>query len=811
MAEPLRPQVETRAFEVVVVGGGLAGLCAALASARRGVSTALVTDRPVLGGNSSSEVRVVPLGASSKTAWSKETGIIEELLLTDRATNPADVYDNGTMNRWYDLTLYEAARNQPGLTLFLNTYVDEVKVEAVGDEDAPYERRIVSVVGSQSTSARRFEFTASQFLDCTGDATVGWLAGADYRLGREARAEFHEPMAPAVADEATMGSTICMRAIDYGKAAPYAPPPWAKQYRSQKDFGVVDRVIQLSERPELAGFWWVEIGQPYHQVTDAEEIKSELIAHVLGVWDYMKNYGPERERLATFGLEWIGMLPGKRESRRLMGDVILTEADEHVDRRWPDRISHAGWYIDQHTVGGILNIEEPAELSHADESYYSWTHVAPFTIPLRSSYSRNVANLWMSGRILSTSHVGLGPVRVQATLALHGQAVGTAAAMATAAEVSPRTFSNPEGGYLDGLHQALLREDLHVMGASNTDADDLARTATLTASSDAALDLGEPATDAWEPLDRPRGQVMLASSGRVDEVSVFVRNLSSEAVTVPVELHQLDRIWDRDDGITVATAQLVVPASYEGWLTVGLNAAVSSSKPCRLALGPARSVSWARAIDQPVGTLAQFRHESSGGPFRKENERYPVFQKAQTDLPAFTAWSEDKWFSMATRLVPESRPFPVSSVVNGVAWPIDAPNLWIADPTSREAQHVELAFDSEVTIGHVQVTFDTGMNHRYRDLPGLWRAPTCARRWRLLGLIRGSWTVLAEENDNFLRRRVVRFAPVHVTALRVEFPVDEDQDAIAARLYEIRAYEDPGVAFGGPAELVGAVSSSEGA
>ena len=231
---------------------------------------------------------------------------------------------------------------------------------------------------------------------------------------------------------------------------------------------------------------------PFHQLDDADALRFELHRHLLGVWNYLKHYAPERERFTNYALEWFGSMPAKRESRRLMGDVIFTEHDCHTDRKWPDGVAYSGWWIDLHIKKGLLNPTAPGERENTDDNYKHWIRVAPFSVPLRSFYSRNVANLWMVGRCLSASHVGLGPNRVQLTVGAHGQAVGTAAAYALGHDLSPRQAADPAGAHVANIRQQLLRHDARLLGVRNSDPDDLALGARASASSSMPLDFGEP-------------------------------------------------------------------------------------------------------------------------------------------------------------------------------------------------------------------------------------------------------------------------------------------------------------------------------
>lgn len=367
MAISIRPATSDT-FVVVVVGGGTAGLAAAIAAARRGARTAILQDRPVFSGNSSSEIRVAPLGSASFNRWSRETGILEEWLTDERARNHDDIYD-GMANSHYDIVLLESAKAEPNLTLFMNT-----TVRGVETRPAAGGRLITALRACRLASEKEFLIKARQFADCTGDATVGFLAGADFHYSREARNAFGEPMAPVKADRQTMGSTLTMRARDIGKPVAFVAPPWAKRYTTQAEIGI-HREPGRFNRVDYGGYWWIEIGSPYDQIGDSQAIRDELLAHVLGVWGYVKNYGPDRATAADYAIEWVGMVPGKRESRRLMGDVVVTEHDCHTDRIWPDRICHSGWFIDLHTMGGILNKKEPGEPAWSDLNRLDWFNV----------------------------------------------------------------------------------------------------------------------------------------------------------------------------------------------------------------------------------------------------------------------------------------------------------------------------------------------------------------------------------------------------------------------------------------------------
>jgi hypothetical protein len=796
-------------YDLVVIGGGLAGLCAALAAARAGTRVALVQDRPVLGGNCSSEVRVVPHGANHNNAWAGETGLVHALLLDDRAQNHEAFFDHGMINAVFDLNLLHAARREPNLTLHLNTTVRAVESEALVPDlpaaTAPTAnglgrlggeaRRITALRASQMGSEAEFILQARQFVDATGDGTIGFLAGADFRYGREARAEFAEPLAPLVSDDVTMGATITMRARDIGRPVPYTSPPGIALYRTMEEIGFKRTIYHLN-KPVYGGYWWLEVCNPYHQIRDNVAVREELHRHVLGVWNFIKNHSEHKAKAATYVLDWIGMIPGKRESRRLMGDVLLTEQHCHRDARWPDAIGFAGWWIDLHIKGGILNKQDPGERENADRHYKHWIRIPVFTLPLRAFYSRNVENLWMAGRCLSTTHVALGPVRVMQTLAQLGQAVGLAAAWALRHCATPRQTADPAGPHLAPLQQAMLRADLRIPGLRNTDPADLARGAAVRASSEARLDLSAPHATASFHLGTGHtpgkmhspalAMVVPLTHGRLEKISFHLRNERAQPQTLTVSVSPLERIWDREDAAPVATAQLALPAKGSGWFEAVLGAAVAPGQPYRIALSGGEGVSWTGCADWPVGTTMQYLHVAPGGPEPK-NAHLGAFAPAEVSIPAYRHWRQLR-AALAMKLEPAPAPFGATNVNNGAAWPEDLPNLWVSDPAQALPQHIELDFGAPRTFDTVEVSFDTNLARVTQSEEPFFRAPECARDWRLLARSGGGWREIFSEKDNHQRKRVARFAVITAEALRLEVLATHGDRS--ARVFELRVYNE---------------------
>lgn len=414
---------ETHRYQVVVVGGGLAGLCAALSSARAGVRTALIQDRAVLGGNASSEVRMWALGAHG--ADNRETGIMEEIRLANLCANP-----DRRFSVW-DQVLYGLAREQEHLDLYLSSAVCELSM--AGDD------RIDAIRAWHLTRQCWLQIHAEAFIDCSGDSILR-LSGAACRWGREAKSASGEPHAQDQADRRTMGNTILiqLREIDPAHHRPYRAPKWA--------LPVDDETFPTRKlMPTGHNFWWLELGGEHDSIADADRLRDDLTALAHGVWAYIKNHPDGRGH--AWELEWIGALPGKRENVRYEGDHILTEDDIVAEGRFEDLIAHGGWTMDDHPPAGIYH-QGKATTHHAAPS--------PYGIPYRSLYSHNVRNLWFAGRNISATHMAMSSTRVMATCATLGQAAGSAAAIAIQQGCDNRGVYQD---HLDRLQRRLLDQD----------------------------------------------------------------------------------------------------------------------------------------------------------------------------------------------------------------------------------------------------------------------------------------------------------------------------------------------------------------
>ena len=403
--------------DFVVCGGGLAGVCAAVSAARHGAKVVLVQDRPVLGGNASSEMRMGICGAHGDQNY--EAGILEEMQLENLYRNPLQRY-----TLWDDV-IYSTVIREKNITLLLNTSVDGVEMDG---------GRIAAVKAWNSNSYTRYVIRGRIFADCTGDGILR-LSGAKFRRGRELPGEFGEDyLRNGGGDHRTMGNSILLQLRKTDEDHPFVAPEWAyhftdKDFACEKEKATDPKVVRYNYKrlyPENNNFWWIEFGGNLDTIGDANAIRHELKRIAYGVWEYMKNHPDGRCR--GYDLDWIGSLPGKRESTRFVGPHILTQHDILSGGHFEDVVAYGGWTLDDH---------DPDAFHRNGRISTEYKAPSPFGIPFDCLYSVNVPNLMFAGRDISATHMGLSATRVMATCAMLGQAVGTAAAIAVRERATP--------------------------------------------------------------------------------------------------------------------------------------------------------------------------------------------------------------------------------------------------------------------------------------------------------------------------------------------------------------------------------------
>ena len=423
-------------YDLVVVGGGIAGITTAITAARLGNKVALIQNRPVLGGNNSSEVRVGLSGLIFKDPYPNLGKVVDEIgpighwtlyeaekdpdserskrILKVIEENPEKKQHNaGPKSNYEDERKIEFVRKEENIDLYLNTHVFAVKKQ---------DSKIISVVGKDISTSEELIFKGKLFADCTGDATLGFLAGADYRMGREGKEETGEKRAPQEPDSLVMGTSVQWYSDKLTEPSSFPLTPWAIQFSEE------------TSQKLTRGDWNWEAGLLSNQITDIERIRDHALRAAFGNWSFLKNQSKDKMQYSNYKLLWVAYIGGKRESRRLMGDVILSEQDILSSISYDDASFTTTWPIDLHYPKPVEGLEhEEPFLSYADAQ-----SINPYSVPYRTLYSRNINNLFMAGRNISVTHAALGTIRVQRTTGMMGEVVGMAASIALEYDTTPR-------------------------------------------------------------------------------------------------------------------------------------------------------------------------------------------------------------------------------------------------------------------------------------------------------------------------------------------------------------------------------------
>lgn len=736
--------------DITVIGGGLAGTCAAIAAARLGRTVNLVNNRPMLGGNASSEIRVWVCGATAQGGqkFAREAGIMGELWLENLYRNP-----EGNPYYW-DQVVLDAVRAEPNITLWLNTDVRELEMS---DDETP---RIVAATGWQLGSETVVRFESEIFVDATGDGLVGFLADAEFRLGREAREEFDEEWAPDAGDDDSLGSTMLLYTKDTGRPVKFVPPSIAI------DITKTPIVAHRPLRVDASGcwYWWIEYGGHLDVVHENEAIRDELWGIVYGIWDYIKNSG--RFDADTYTLEWAGSLPGKREYRRLVGDYTLTQNDIMGQTRFDDAVAYGGWSIDLHARGGVYHAGAPAKNLFGYGTY---------DIPYRTLYSRNVPNLMMAGRNISASHVAFGSIRVMATCAIVGEAAGTGAALAVEHGLTPREVGERA---LPELRRTLLRQDAALQGVVWDDPSDLALAATASASTTLRTLSYEDDEETPHPLAERDVAIVMPADPELSGVSLLVE--ASVATSLTVEL------WETAGGQNylpvdpVDSAVVDVPAG-RGW--VALPFAHTPASPRNVVLVVRKN---------PEASLLSGARRAAYGVLALV-EREPRVLRSD-GKPQANAWDADplRRRGLHVRVERETLAYDPAKVIGGYTRPFGGPQLWSSERLRDGVEEwVQLEWTEPQTVARVDALFnddpDEHLNNLHRDPKVFDVMPELVRDYRLEGRVDGTWRTLATVEANHHRRRVHELAePTRLDALRLV--VSRTNGADTAQLVSLRAF-----------------------
>ena len=743
-------KTERHVTDFAVVGGGLAGTCAAITAARAGSRVVLIQDRPLLGGNASSEVRLWILGATShmgsNNRWAREGGVVDEILVENLHRNPEG---NPLI---LDTILLEKVRAEGNITLLLNTAVDSLEKSAPDTIDA-----LLAFCPQNQT---RYRVEAPLVCDASGDGIAAFLAGAAFRMGAESRDEFGEGLAPSKEYGELLGHSLYFYSKDTGRPVKFIPPSFALQ-----DITAIPHYRDIRAADSGCRFWWLEYGGRLDTVHQTEEIKWELWKVAYGVWNYIKNSGrfPEAE---TYTLEWVGAIPGKRESRRFEGDYILSQQDIVGQRTHPDAVSFGGWAIDLHPADGVYS-ELP--------SCTQWHSKGVYQIPYRCLYSRNIRNLFLSGRIISASHVAFGSTRVMATCAHAAQAVGLAAALCRRHNWEPRSVD------VSLLQKQLLRTGQYIPGVALKDPDDLAASATFSASS--RYRLSElPPDGPLLPLDVGRAMLLPVPAGPVPAATFRVDVSAPGELTV--EVRGSSRIGNCTPDVTLHRQTFSLQPGRSQAVRITSPTALDQPAYIAYCLLPAAGVSVHATSVRVTGVLS-LSHTLNKAVAKRARQEPPRGSGVDT----FELWIPGRrpgGQNLAVSIDPPLDVFPPTSLVNGFARPTTQPNAWVAAPDDRTPQ-LTLRWPAPQSIRRIELGFDTDFDHPMESVlmghPER-NIPFCIKRYRIMA---ADGRVLHSCTENHQTRNTILLPePIVTNELRVE--VLETHGAPAA-LFELRCYE----------------------
>lgn len=719
--------------ELVVAGGGVAGVCAAIAAARAGVDVVMIQNRPVLGGPSSTECHVGTgdciNGASEYVnREARETGIIEELKNKNTYR-----YVNGWRNHW-SLTLRDMVKREKRIRLLMNTEL--LRAHANDGEIEYVEARGIG-------SELNYRIYAQYYIDATGDGTIGFTAGAEFRMGREGKDEFGESMAPDGPDAKTMGNSICFVAEDVGYPVKFTAPEWAYEINSDEDLP-----YRLHNNPQK-GYWWLEYGGEIDTIADNEEIYETLRGVLLGMWNHVKNtpgHGAE-----NYALKWIAPFAGKRESRRFMGDYILSEKDLRNQSEFPDAAAYGGWPVDIHPPEGVFGKSHPGG---TPPFFFPGTYAIPF----RSLYSKNISNLMMAGRDISVTHVALGTTRVMATCAVCGQATGLAVSLLKKYQCTPRALVKK---HVEELRELFQKNDLTLPNRPIIIHDDLARSATVSASHSAPLSLrqadGAVCTitpqrnpDMYDPCDVPDedrriGQYLPLCKGKFDSVTLKFNN----------------RTGERKIGLTLADAS----GHILGYATATIETGEGVYGIFHFDLYLKESGKYLLLLDIDQELEICTSQEYLPGVLRKLDGCYPYFD------------------NFVFELSPPQHPYGPMNVINDYGRPAgNHPNMWIGDPAQPMPQKLTLSWQEKNEFSQVELIFDTNLDRpSYTKIP-----PECVKDYSLWAIDGDSRTLLAEVKNNHHRRNLHHFDPI--TAEHLEVVINSTNGSVSARIISLRVF-----------------------
>lgn len=744
-------------FDLVVLGGGLSGVCAAIAAARNGIKVSLIQDRPVLGGNASSEIRMWILGATShmgnNNRWSREGGVIDEILVENMYRNKEG---NAVI---FDTILLEKVILEPNIELYLNTCVYEVKKES--------NNVVKSVKAFCSQTSTEYLISASFFIDASGDGIVGFLSGAPFRMGAETKDEFNELFAPDETYGKMLGHTIYFYSKDLGKEVKYIAPSYAL-----KDIKKIPHYRNIKSDMQGCQFWWFEYGgREKDTIKETENIKWELWKVVYGVWDYIKNSGNFPEA-ANLTLDWVGLIPGKRESRRFEGKYMLKQNDIVNQTSFYDSVAYGGWAIDLHPGDGVYSNLPSCNQYHSKGIY---------DIPYRSLISKSITNLLFAGRIISSTHVAFGSTRVMATSAHIGQAVGMAAAICKNREIN--THDLLEKKYISTLQNILnfygqsiigKRIDYTKLGIAIPKYE-VSSTYKLN-----AFTKGEK----WSDLKEGFAQLIPIKNSKVYTFTFYCKAIKSENLTV--QIRKSSRKGNYTPDVIVQTKTYSLKKGFEEKIIFEFNEKIDTDQYIFLTLLPNESISVKTSSERITGVLSVFKKINKA--VSNNGEQVPP---NNTGFDTFEFWTPKRrpnGENLAFHVTPAINLYNKKYLNNGYTRPYLRSNAWSAS-LKDESPEIKIIWSKPQFIDRIKIFFDTDFDHPMENvLMGHPESvmPFCVRNYKIL-----------DENDNVLYSKIDNYQTINDVRLKITKPVNQlkiklehPSKHIPASVFEVICYSD---------------------
>ncbi|GAB3420534.1 FAD-dependent oxidoreductase [Niabella aquatica] len=748
----LRTEVLSAHF--AIIGGGMSGVCAAITAARQGLKVVLVQDRPVLGGNASSEVRLWILGATShmgnNNRWSREGGVIDEVLVENTYRNPEG---NPVI---LDMILLEKVTQEKNITLLLNTAVYEV--EKIDDDT------IKSIKAFCSQNSTEYKISAPLFCDASGDGIVGFLSGAAFRMGAESRDEFNEPMAPDAAYGELLGHSLYFYTKDTGRPVNFHPPSFAINVQKE-----VPRFKSFNAREHGCKLWWVEYGGRLDTVHDTEQIKWELWKVIYGIWDYIKNSGnfPEAENMT---LEWVGTIPGKRESRRFEGDYILSQSDLIQQQVHKDAVAYGGWSIDLHPADGVFSERQPCN---------QWHSKGVFQIPYRCYYSNNIKNLFFAGRIISVSHVAFGATRVMATCAYGAQAVAIAASLCLKYNKQPAELYTEN--YMPLLQQELIRAGQHIPGMTLEDKEDLVRQAVIKASSELCFKGFKREGILFKPLSVAAAQMLPLRAGKMPAISVCVQ--ADEDTNLQPEL-RLSSSLSSFTPDTIKIVQSIPLRKGAQEVTIDFDCEIDVDQYVFVCFAINEKISLPYTNERVTGLLSVFN-----GTNKAVSNNGKQVAPEGSGVDSFEFWCPQRrpeGQNIAVELSQPLNAFSAHNISNGTNRPTTQPNAWVADYEDK-LPAVELIWEQEQSIKKMVFVFDTDSDHPMESVLMTHPEtvmPFCVRNYHIED---ETGKIIYQKQDNYqTRNEIIPEQPVKTKRLKIV--LQHPSPDVPASLFSVRCY-----------------------